>query len=42
MIGKTRPEQVIFSGARQISVSAGGIIVAMCTIPPVAKSGGDY
>jgi len=33
---------VVFSGVRQTSVSAGGIIIAMRTIPPVAKKGGDY
>jgi hypothetical protein len=38
IIGKTRSEQVLFSGVRQMSVLAGGIVVAMRTIPPVAKN----
>ena len=38
IIGKTRSEQVLFSGVRQMSVLAGGIDVAMRTIPPVAKN----
>ena len=35
-------EQVVFSGVLQTLVSAGGIVIAMCTIPPVAKKGGGY
>jgi hypothetical protein len=31
---------VVFSGVLQTSVSAGGIVIAMCTIPPIAKKGG--
>jgi len=33
LISKTRSEQVVFSGVRQTSVSAGGIGVVMRTIP---------
>ena len=33
LIGKTWSEHVVFSGVRQISISAGAIVVAMRTIP---------
>ena len=42
IIGRSPSEQVVFSGIQQTSISAGGIIVAMRTIPPVAKKGGVY
>jgi hypothetical protein len=34
--------EMVFSSVRQTSVSAGGIIVAMHIIPPVAKTDGVY
>ena len=37
LIGKTLAEQMVFSGVRQTLVSAGGIVFAMRTIPPIAK-----
>jgi len=33
---------VVFSGVGQTSVSVGDIVVAMCTIPSVAKKGRVY
>ena len=42
LIGKSWSEQVVFSGVRQTSVSAGRIVTAMHTIPPAAKKGGVY
>ncbi len=41
-IGKTQSEQVVLSVVQQSTVSAGGIDIAMHTIPPVAKKGGVY
>jgi hypothetical protein len=32
----------LLNGVRQTSVSAGGVVVAMHTTPPVAKKGGVY
>jgi hypothetical protein len=40
--GSYATEQVVFVGVRQTSVWADGIVVAMRTIPPVAKKGGVY
>jgi hypothetical protein len=41
IIDKTRSEQVVFSDVRHTSVSAGDIVHATCTIPSVAKKGGQ-
>jgi hypothetical protein len=42
LIGETRLKQVVLFSVRQTSISAGSMVVAMHTIPPIAKKDGVY